>query len=112
MWFHLEALLRSFKSSKSLKVLDALGFRYGPFHTELMLTPKGPRLIETAARPMGGFFPNDLMRQIFGFDHAALTLDAVLDPKAFKRVAAKPEYFLSPKNCHLPRPPSGESALL
>lgn len=76
--------------SYTLKVLDALGFRYGPSHTELMLTPKGPRLIETAARPMGGFFPDDLMRQIFGFDHASLTLDAVLDPKAFKRVAAKP----------------------
>ena len=76
--------------SYTLKVLDALGFRYGPSHTELMLTPKGPRLIETAARPMGGFFPDDLMRQIFGFDHASLTLDAVLDPKAFKRIAAKP----------------------
>lgn len=76
--------------SYTLKVLDALGFRYGPSHTELMLIPKGPRLIETAARPMGGFFPDDLMRQIFGFDHASLTLDAVLDPKAFKRVAAKP----------------------
>ena len=29
--------------SYTVKVLDALGFRYGPSHTELMLTPKGPR---------------------------------------------------------------------
>ena len=43
--------------SYTLKVLDALGFRYGPSHTELMLTPKGPRLIETAARPWEDFSP-------------------------------------------------------
>ena len=54
------SLARYYETEKSLlsytvKVLDALGFRYGPSHTELMLTPKGPRLIETAARPMGGF---------------------------------------------------------
>ena len=76
--------------SYTVKVLDALGFRYGPSHTELMLTPKGPRLIETAARPMGGFFPADLMRRIFGYDHASLTLDALLDQKAFDEFAVKP----------------------
>ena len=76
--------------SYTVKVLDALGFRYGPSHTELMLTPKGPRLIETAARPMGGFFPADLMRRIFGYDHASLTLDALLDQKAFDEFAIKP----------------------
>ena len=76
--------------SYTVKVLDALGFRYCPSHTELMPTPKGPRLIETAARPMGGFFPADLMRRIFGYDHASLTLDALLDQKAFDEFAVKP----------------------
>ncbi len=36
------------------KVLDALGIRWGAAHTEVMLTQKGPRLIETGARMLGG----------------------------------------------------------
>lgn len=37
-----------------LQVLDALGFRNGCGHAEVMLTPNGPRLIEIAERPAGG----------------------------------------------------------
>jgi biotin carboxylase len=36
------------------KVLDALGVRFGAAHTEIMLTDKGPRLIELGARMCGG----------------------------------------------------------
>jgi hypothetical protein len=36
------------------QVLDALGFRNGCGHAEVMLTPDGPRLIEIAERPAGG----------------------------------------------------------
>lgn len=35
-------------------VLDAVGVRNGCGHTEVMLTPDGPRLIEIAERPAGG----------------------------------------------------------
>lgn len=35
-------------------VLDSLGMRFGANHTEIMLTEKGPRLIETSARICGG----------------------------------------------------------
>ncbi|NBH08576.1 ATP-grasp domain-containing protein [Amycolatopsis sp. SID8362] len=38
-------------------VLDALGIRFGPAHTELMLTEDGPVLIETGARIAGGGMP-------------------------------------------------------
>lgn len=38
----------------TLQVLDALGFRNGCGHAEVMLTPHGPRLIEIAERPAGG----------------------------------------------------------
>ena len=38
----------------TLRVLDALGFRNGCGHAEVMLTPNGPRLIEIAERPAGG----------------------------------------------------------
>ncbi|MBV9844006.1 MAG: ATP-grasp domain-containing protein [Kutzneria sp.] len=34
--------------------LDALGIRWGAAHNEVMLTPDGPRLIETGARMIGG----------------------------------------------------------
>ena len=36
------------------QVLDAVGIRTGCGHTEIMLTPAGPRLIEIAARAAGG----------------------------------------------------------
>jgi biotin carboxylase len=36
------------------RVLDAVGIRNGCSHTEVMLTPAGPRLLEVAARPAGG----------------------------------------------------------
>jgi biotin carboxylase len=35
------------------KALDALGFRFGPAHTEVMLTAEGPRLIEVNSRIAG-----------------------------------------------------------
>lgn len=40
--------------SYTQKVLDALGIRFGAAHTEIMLTKKGPRLIESGARMCGG----------------------------------------------------------
>lgn len=36
------------------KALDALGIRWGAAHNEVMLTKKGPRLIESGARMLGG----------------------------------------------------------
>ncbi|MGL5858932.1 MAG: ATP-grasp domain-containing protein [Angustibacter sp.] len=35
------------------RVLDALGVEFGPTHTEVVLTPAGPRTIETHLRPGG-----------------------------------------------------------
>ena len=39
------------------RFLDAVGFRFGAAHVELMLTGDGPRLIELNARPHGGGQP-------------------------------------------------------
>jgi len=36
------------------QVLDAVGLRNGCGHAEVMLTPRGPRLIEIGSRPAGG----------------------------------------------------------
>lgn len=38
-------------------VLDAVGMRYGAAHVEIMMTDRGPRLIEIGARPHGGGHP-------------------------------------------------------
>jgi biotin carboxylase len=38
-------------------VLDALGIKFGPAHSEIMMTANGPRLIETGARMHGGGHP-------------------------------------------------------
>lgn len=35
------------------RALDALGIAFGPTHTEVVLTPDGPRIIETHLRPGG-----------------------------------------------------------
>ncbi len=40
--------------SYTQKALDALGVRWGATHTEIMLTKKGPRLIESSPRMIGG----------------------------------------------------------
>ncbi|HET6480022.1 MAG TPA: ATP-grasp domain-containing protein [Actinoplanes sp.] len=66
----------------TFRVLDALGLRHGPAHTELKLTPDGPRLIETAARACGA----DLhipVRAAIGTHQLDWTVDAYTDPDRF-----------------------------
>ncbi|HEX6341978.1 ATP-grasp domain-containing protein [Umezawaea sp.] len=55
-------------------VLDALGIREGPAHTELVLTADGPCLLETAARVSGLANPPALDRAT-GADQVGLTLE-------------------------------------
>ncbi|MGV9992809.1 ATP-grasp domain-containing protein [Streptomyces sp. NPDC003374] len=57
--------------------LDAVGYRYGPSHTEVMLTKDGPRLIESHGRP-GGDRISDLLFLALGEDVFAQTMTAVL----------------------------------
>ncbi|MEU5693417.1 ATP-grasp domain-containing protein [Actinosynnema sp. NPDC020468] len=69
-------------------VLDALGVRNGPAHTELKLTPAGPRLIETASRICGADLPV-LVGEAIGESQLEWTVDAYTDPERFtaRRVA-------------------------
>lgn len=57
--------------------LDAAGHRYGPSHTEIMITDEGPRLIESHGRP-GGDRISDMLRLALGEDVFAQTMAAVL----------------------------------
>jgi len=71
-------------------VLDALGVRVGPAHTEVMLTAGGPVLIETGARPMGGSFPQELIRESLGRTQLAWAVDSMVDGEAFEAHAKNP----------------------
>lgn len=69
-------------------VLDALGIRYGPAHTEVMLTATGPVLVESGAR-MHGSVPDEIVDRCTP-SHQTLTAEAYLDPHAVARRAQRP----------------------
>ncbi|MFN2483599.1 MAG: ATP-grasp domain-containing protein [Candidatus Limnocylindria bacterium] len=48
-------------------LLDAVGLTEGPTHTEIKLTGRGPRIVESHNRLGGGFIP-DLVKRIYGVD--------------------------------------------
>ncbi|WP_411105756.1 ATP-grasp domain-containing protein [Streptomyces sp. cmx-4-9] len=66
-------------------VLDLAGHRDGPSHTEVVLTGRGPRLVEAHARP-GGEEVVRLLRLAHGTDVLALALAAGLGLPAPQRV--------------------------
>jgi biotin carboxylase len=70
------------------KVLDALGIRYGPAHTEVMLTESGPVLVESGAR-MHGSVPDEIVDRCTP-SHQTLTAEAYLDPDSVARRAERP----------------------
>jgi biotin carboxylase len=68
--------------------LDAVGLRNGPAHTEVKLTPRGPRIVESHNR-IGGDRINELTEVVYGVDMERYALGAgfgVVEP-----LAASPE---------------------
>ncbi|MQS04325.1 ATP-grasp domain-containing protein [Streptomyces alkaliterrae] len=51
----------------TVRFLDAVGLTEGPSHSEFVLTPKGPRVLESHARLAGSGAP-ELVRRAFGCD--------------------------------------------
>ncbi|MFJ9864316.1 ATP-grasp domain-containing protein [Streptomyces sp. NPDC101165] len=68
----------------TFQVLDALGIRNGPAHTELKLTPQGPRLVETGARVCGAdvHVPTGAA---LGESQLDWAVDACVDPERFRK---------------------------
>lgn len=64
-------------------VLSALEFRFGPSHCELILTKKGPILVETGARLNGGGAPV-LISECTGRSLVSDMLDSYLAPERLK----------------------------
>jgi hypothetical protein len=65
-------------------VLDALGLTCGPAHSELMMTGRGPVLIETNAR-LAGMVDHAAMRRALPDSHVGLAVEAIADPAGFAR---------------------------
>lgn len=62
-----------------LKALEKLGMRWGPSHTEIKYSSKGPRLIEVNARWHGQNFVS-ICKNCIGYDAITLSLDCYYNP--------------------------------
>ncbi|QKW20277.1 ATP-grasp domain-containing protein [Kitasatospora sp. NA04385] len=71
-WPHREAL-----RAATAELLDAVGLTDGPAHSEFVLTPAGPRVLETHNRLAGSGAP-DLVRRATGVDLARMFLTVPL----------------------------------
>merc|ERR1712157_367768 len=84
------------------KVLDAVGLQHGPCHTEVMLTPRGPVLVEVNAR-MHGLQGSQLIELSTGTSKATFTADAIIgEGHLFKKLYEPvPSRYLYPvvKHC-------------
>ncbi|WP_405871401.1 ATP-grasp domain-containing protein [Streptomyces sp. NBC_00005] len=80
-------------------LLDAAGHRFGPAHTEIILTAAGPRIVESQARLGGDRIPH-LIRIATGFDIEAAIFESLagrpVAPGAAERSAAISFFQLEP----------------
>lgn len=92
------------------QALTALGFEYGPSHSELFWDKNGPVLVETGARPMGGYMNEDLLIEAVGHYLADTALISYINATEFKalqeKVYAPPKdlmekYFITPRHAKL-----------
>jgi Carbamoyl-phosphate synthase L chain, ATP binding domain len=67
-------------------VLEAAGVAGGPACTEIVLTSRGPRLVEVMAR-LAGCYPVHLVELVTGQSQVTSAVDALTDPRAFARRA-------------------------
>ncbi|MFJ1706979.1 ATP-grasp domain-containing protein [Kitasatospora sp. NPDC088346] len=65
-------------------VLDTLGIRHGPSHAEVIVTPRGPTLVEVGAR-LNGAMNADFYDTVFGTNVAELVAHAYTRPADFAR---------------------------
>ena len=61
-------------AAEARAALDAVGFDFGPAHTEVRLTPAGPVVVEINPRLAGGMIP-ELVAHALGIDMVAALLD-------------------------------------
>ncbi|GGT14419.1 ATP-grasp domain-containing protein [Streptomyces purpureus] len=85
-----ETALRTY----TVAALDALGFRHGAAHCEVMWTPDGPVLVEANARLMGASIDSATFTRALGHTQTGVLADAYADPAAFRAKLAAGPYIL------------------
>lgn len=78
--------------SYTRKTLDAIGIKHGPSHSEVMMTAEGPCLVEVNCRAHGGDgnWRSLCLGLTGGYSQIESTVDAYLDPEAFKKIPQSP----------------------
>jgi biotin carboxylase len=71
------------------QVLTALGFEYGPSHSELFWDENGPVLVETGARPMGGYMNENILTEAVGHYLADTALVSYINADKFQSLLEK-----------------------
>ena len=64
------------------RVLNALGFKYGPSHAEIMMTDQGPILVEVGAR-LSGATNVKMSKKCLGYSPIDLVVDSFVNEDAF-----------------------------
>ncbi len=88
------------------KVLDAVGMKNGACHTEIKIDEKGPVLIETNARIMGGNLTREFFLEVFGYSLSGIVLKSILEPTFFDnflRSPYSPRKYVMVKDAIVPR---------
>lgn len=70
----------------ALRVLEAMGIQTGWGHIEIIMTKRGPVLVEIGARMMGSLQPR-LAREALGESQVELGIEAFLEPEKFAKRA-------------------------
>ena len=69
-----------------LRILDAIGIKYGAVNSEIMVDEDGPVLIEANSRLCGGNQRGDFMQECFGVRESRLSVQSYLYPDLFQNV--------------------------
>jgi biotin carboxylase len=73
----------------AFQVLDAVGVVNGPAHTELILTSRGPLLVETAARPTGSYIPGAVTAGV-GQNQISVAADVITGQETMDGLQMRP----------------------
>ncbi|MDJ1132741.1 ATP-grasp domain-containing protein [Streptomyces iconiensis] len=87
--------------AQTVALLTEVGLREGPTHTEFILTPEGPRMLESHSRMGGGGTPS-ILRRAHGLDFSRMFLSVPLGieqlpERAPEAVAAGHILFFAPE---------------
>jgi glutathione synthase/RimK-type ligase-like ATP-grasp enzyme len=83
-----------------IRALNCIGHRYGPAHTEIIMTSDGPRLVEINLRWHNANF-HPIVTKCIGYDALSTTLDAYLDPEKFNAIPQRPTLTCNGMIVHL-----------